>query len=368
MTRTTVRAWVLVALLSSVAVQVAFPRPALSQVDAKRAEAAALQAKIAEQGRKLSLADEEFNQARIERQSIENQAASTRAQVSAAEKRWGVLRDQLSSRVRLLYMHPGAAIDAWLSQRSLNDLTRARKLGSSVLTADTELVMKTEKARQELLGRANRLEGLRDAAAGKEQEIASHRAEVSSAVAGQRQLLGQVNGEIAQLMAAERQAAIEAARRQATRPSEEADETSTPPIIGDSDSNDDDPVEEDPVGPPPPVKGGAGTAVSAAAAQIGKPYEWAAEGPDSFDCSGLTMYAWGKAGVSMPHSSRAQFASFPKVSKKDLRPGDLVFYGNPIHHVGIYEGGGTMINAPETGQNVRRDSIHRADWAGAVRP
>lgn len=365
MIRSSVRAWVLVALLSSVAVQVAVPRPALSQVDAKRAEAAALQAKIAEQGRKLSISDEQFNQARIERQSIETQAASARTQVSAAEKRWGELRDQLSSRVRLLYMHPGAAIDAWLSQRSLNDLTRARKLGSSVLTADTELVMKTEKARQELLGRANRLEGLGDAAEGKERELASHRAQVSSAVAGQRQLLGQVNGEIAQLLAAERQAAIEAARRQAARPSEE---TSTPPIVGDSDSNDDDPVEEDPVGPPPPVKGGAGTAVSTAAAQIGKPYEWAAEGPDSFDCSGLTMYAWDKAGVSMPHSSAAQFNSFPHVKKKDLRPGDLVFYGSPIHHVGIYEGGGTMINAPETGEFVRRDSIHRADWTGAVRP
>jgi peptidoglycan DL-endopeptidase CwlO len=367
MTRSIVRAWVLVALLSSVAVQVAVPRPALGQVDAKRAEAAALQAKIAEQGRKLSLADEQFNQAAIERQSIEHQAASARTQVSAAEKRWGELRNQLSSRVRLLYMHPGAAIDAWLSQRSLNDLARAQKLGSSVLTADTELVMKTEKARQELLGRANRLEGLRDAAANKEHELASHRAQVSSAVAGQRQLLGKVNGEIAQLMAAERAADIAAARRQVTRPSQGG--SSTPPIIGDSNSDDDDdPVEEDPVAPPPPVKGSAGTAVSAAAAQMGKPYEWAADGPDSFDCSGLTMYAWGKAGVSMPHSSGAQFNSFPHVKKKDLRPGDLVFYGSPIHHVGIYEGGGTMINAPETGENVRRDSIHRADYAGAVRP
>ena len=116
------------------------------------------------------------------------------------------------------------------------------------------------------------------------------------------------------------------------------------------------------------MKGGAGTAVSTAAAQIGKPYEWAAEGPDSFDCSGLTMFAWGKAGVSLPHSSGAQYASLPHVGRAQLRAGDLVFFGSPIHHVGIYEGGGVMINAPETGENVRRDSIARADYAGAARP
>jgi cell wall-associated NlpC family hydrolase len=80
------------------------------------------------------------------------------------------------------------------------------------------------------------------------------------------------------------------------------------------------------------------------------------------------MYAWRSAGVSLPHSSRAQYASLPHVSRSQLQPGDLVFFGNPIHHVGIYEGGGVMINAPETGEKVRRDSIARSDYAGAARP
>jgi cell wall-associated NlpC family hydrolase len=72
--------------------------------------------------------------------------------------------------------------------------------------------------------------------------------------------------------------------------------------------------------------------------------------------------------VSLPHSSRAQFDSLPHVARSDLQPGDLVFFGSPIHHVGIYEGGGIMINAPETGENVRRDSIARSDYVGAARP
>ncbi len=119
---------------------------------------------------------------------------------------------------------------------------------------------------------------------------------------------------------------------------------------------------------PPPVDWGAPTALSIARAQIGKPYVWGAAGPNTFDCSGLTLYAWGKVGISMIHFAASQYAEFPHVSRAQLQPGDLVFFGSPIHHEGIYEGGGIMIDAPETGENVRRDSIYRPDYAGASRP
>jgi cell wall-associated NlpC family hydrolase len=101
--------------------------------------------------------------------------------------------------------------------------------------------------------------------------------------------------------------------------------------------------------------------------QLGKSYVWAADGPDTFDCSGLTQYVWAKAGVYLPHSSRMQFHSGRHISKSELRPGDLVFYGSPIHHVGIYIGGGMYINAPQTGDVVKISSIYRKEWAGAVR-
>ena len=357
---------VLVACLAVTAAGIAVPVPALGQLDAKKAEAAALQTRIAQHGRDLSVANEAFNQARIERQRIDVQTASARDLVDAADARWVELKQQLARRVRLLYMHPGAALDAYLSQDSLIDLERAHKFGASVLTADNELVAATEKARQEVLARARRLEGLRDAARGKERELASRRAQVSGAVASQRELLSKVNGEIADLMEAERRAQLEAARRQASQPNSSPDNPNRGRIIGGVSGGVT--PDEEPTGPPPPVKGGAGTAVSVARQQLGKPYEWAAEGPDSFDCSGLTMYAWGKAGVSLPHSSGAQYQSLPHVSRAQLQPGDLVFFGSPIHHVGIYEGGGVMINAPESGENVRRDSIARADYVGAARP
>jgi cell wall-associated NlpC family hydrolase len=80
------------------------------------------------------------------------------------------------------------------------------------------------------------------------------------------------------------------------------------------------------------------------------------------------MYAWRAAGVSLPHSSAAQYASLPHVSQSQVAPGDLVFFGSPIHHVGIYIGGGQMVSAPHTGTVVKVQSAFRSDYVGAARP
>ena len=89
-----------------------------------------------------------------------------------------------------------------------------------------------------------------------------------------------------------------------------------------------------------------------ACAQLGDPYQWAAEGPGSWDCSGLTMMAWREAGVSLPHSSRLQSGYGTRVSVSSLRAGDLVFYHSPISHVSIALGNGLMLDAPQTGDFV----------------
>lgn len=117
-----------------------------------------------------------------------------------------------------------------------------------------------------------------------------------------------------------------------------------------------------------PASGRAAIAVKEAYNKLGSPYKWAAAGPDRFDCSGLTMWVWAKSGVSLPHSSRAQFASGRKVSQSDLQPGDLTYYGSPIHHVGVYVGGGQMISAPQTGDVVKLQNALRSDYVGATRP
>jgi peptidoglycan DL-endopeptidase CwlO len=107
----------------------------------------------------------------------------------------------------------------------------------------------------------------------------------------------------------------------------------------------------------PPASGAAAKAVAYAKAQIGKPYAYGASGPDSFDCSGLTMMAWAQAGVSLPHSSREQYSVTRRVSRSELRPGDLVFYYSPISHVSIYVGNGMRVTATHTGSTVKLQSL-----------
>ena len=79
------------------------------------------------------------------------------------------------------------------------------------------------------------------------------------------------------------------------------------------------------------------------------------------------MYVYAKLGVDLPHSSRMQYDCGTHVSRSQLEPGDLVFFGSPIHHVGMYVGDGNMINAPYTGVNVRIESMDRSDYTGATR-
>jgi cell wall-associated NlpC family hydrolase len=97
--------------------------------------------------------------------------------------------------------------------------------------------------------------------------------------------------------------------------------------------------------PSAPVSGSAGQAVATALAQVGDSYVYGAVGPDSFDCSGLTMYAWAAAGVSLPHSSSMQAGAGQAVAYSDMQPGDLVFYYSPISHVGMYIGNGQLVHA-----------------------
>jgi cell wall-associated NlpC family hydrolase len=103
--------------------------------------------------------------------------------------------------------------------------------------------------------------------------------------------------------------------------------------------------------------GAAGIAVKYACAQIGKPYVWGADGPGSYDCSGLTLASWAKAGVSLPHNAAAQRRAVPSVSRANLRPGDLVFYYSDLHHVGMYVGNGWIVHASRAGEPVKMKRV-----------
>ncbi|MBC2676200.1 C40 family peptidase [Listeria booriae] len=117
---------------------------------------------------------------------------------------------------------------------------------------------------------------------------------------------------------------------------------------------------------PAPTGSGYDAMISTAYAQLGKPYSLGATGPGSFDCSGFTSYSFRAAGISLPRTSGAQYAASTKISSSQAKPGDLVFfsYGSGIAHVGIYIGGGKMINAQNNGVSI--DSLSSSFWAQSL--
>lgn len=179
------------------------------------------------------------------------------------------------------------------------------------------------------------------------EQMASNKAAIETKLAERKNKLSGLEDEIARIEAAER-ARAEAAERAA------AVSRSVTPRTQNF---------------PPPTRAPRSEVVNIAKRYLGAPYQWAASGPNSFDCSGFTMFVYRQVGVSLPHSSRAQYGVGEKVSRSDLQPGDLVFFGSPIHHVGIYVGGGQYIHAPRTGDVVRIDSLGaRRNYTGASRP
>ncbi|MGZ5400006.1 MAG: NlpC/P60 family protein [Nocardioides sp.] len=191
-----------------------------------------------------------------------------------------------------------------------------------------------------------------------EKRLADEKATVESKLAEAEELLSRLEAEEREAL----RAAEERAEREAMRVSRSAERPEDQPEVQ--------PAEDQPAEDVPEVaaSGGAGAAVAQAMAQVGDAYVYGAVGPDAFDCSGLTMDAWAAAGVSLPHSSSAQYASGPQVATSDLQPGDLVFYYSPISHVGMYIGNGMIVHAANPGTGVAVTGLNSMPYSGAVRP
>ena len=116
------------------------------------------------------------------------------------------------------------------------------------------------------------------------------------------------------------------------------------------------------------ANGAAQKAVDTALAQVGDPYSWGATGPNAFDCSGLTSFAYKAAGITIPRTSKAQSTFGTPVSKANLQPGDLVFFYSPVSHVGMYIGNGQMVHSPKPGTAVHVAKVDSMpSFAGARR-
>ncbi len=330
-------------------------------VDDKRAQAAQLQSEIDANGRKIDSLSESANGARYRLDQATAARADAQARIDAAKAETTRLKALLRDRALNVYKGAGSQspLDA-INVSNARAFAARSKYASAAASSQNKLVDQLRNAKEELDARKREFESAIAQAKTEKQQIETSRSEIESANGKQAQLLGQVKGELATLVAQEEQRKqVEAtARAQAMTAPRPARDRS--PASGDRGS-----VWS---GPLPSASGGAAAAIAFARAQLGKPYVYAAAGPDAYDCSGLTMRAWEAGGVSMPHYSGAQMAMFPSVPLDALQPGDLLFWGpGGSDHVAMYEGGGTVIYAPQTGSFVKEGPIYGSP-SGAVRP
>jgi len=331
---------------------------------------------------------EKYDNARIALAAAQRRAAAAHVAADRARKVYLTKRATLSRFAASAYQTgPNGQIAAVVSSSPAEYLDKISTL-DVVAQRGTEIVSAVDVARLRYAGQVATAQHAARAALQVTQSIAASKASIESQIATQRRILNGLQAEQARLerLAAQQKAARNAAaqrtvaaarqitrvtqsmtggssnsrraattrptaiRPRTTRPTNTRTHTTSAPRVSVS------------------VSGRGGAAVAAAESVLGRPYVWGASGPSSFDCSGLTMWAWTHAGVGLSHSSSAQYGSGAQVSQSALQPGDLLFFYSPISHVGMYIGGGQMIHAPHTGDVVRIATPMWSDFVGAVRP
>jgi peptidoglycan DL-endopeptidase CwlO len=311
-----------------------------------RSDLSSAQGRLMELEKDFELVVEEYNLVHEELTNLQVRIASAELVVRKIEQR---MRTRQAAAIELateLYKSGRSlSIEGVLSAQSLAELeTKVNYLQTSG-AAQARVFESLSIDRAVLDKRIEQLDEDRARALAAQNQVETLRSQIEAKVAEQQDEVDELR---AQVEAAERRAAAAAQRAAANAPVVAS---------GGLDAR-----------PAPAPNARAQAAVDAALSQLGKPYHWGASGPDSYDCSGLTMWAWGQAGVGLPHNSGSQYAATVRVDRGDWAPGDLLFFGSPIHHVGMYIGNGQMVEAPYSGNVVRVVSASRSDYAGAGRP
>jgi len=352
----------------------------------KQAQAEALAQQIDTLGAREAALSEQYDKAALDVQAAQANIARSAGRAAQADADAGRARSLLRDDSIDAYMHGGSRTSlAGGTVDAQATILRAEYVQTLASTQSDHLDQFRSTAAQAKAAAAA-LEAARQQAARTASQLDSAR---SATVASERQLqatLTQVKGDIA-VQVAQIQAAKQAdeaqqaqqqllARRQqlastaatTSPPASPRPPTAAPPTAGPTRPPPTPAATAAPASTPPaPVGSGGAAAVAAAMTRLGMPYVWAAAGPDSFDCSGLTMWAWAHAGVSLPHFSGAQYATTAHISMGELQPGDLVFEADTSAHVAMYVGGGRIIASPHSGTVVQIQPLS-SNYVLASRP
>jgi len=338
------------------------------QIRAQQQHAQSVMAQINQIGQNLESVVQQYDGAQLELQRVKVSLRQNEHQLRLAKRNFKSAQKRIMSRVYSLYVNGAPnTLDVIAGAKSLSQVI-ARAESAQVLSSQDaalgEQALRYERSVQQRERQLQQLKRKREATVA---SLASEKQQINAALAQQKQLLASIHTTIHQLQVQEaqreerlREAAQarlrqEAAQRAAqARAAAQAQAPAQAPSSSGSSSSG---------GPPPPVNipGGNGGAGHPEAAQIalrylGVPYVWGGAGPSGFDCSGLVMYVYAQLGISLAHYTGAQWSETSPISASQAQAGDLVFF-NGLSHVGIYIGGGQMVDAPHTGSVVRIDSI-----------
>ena len=334
--------------------------PPVTASPADLALAARLEQQIVADAKALDVLAEQFDQAQQTAQASAANLVRIQADLTAAGDRAAAAETAVAGSRRLVH---DTAIAAYVGvvthtqPAGTNSLVEAYERGLARVIGETALGKAGEALTQLHLTEAV-VKRERDAVAAEQQQAATESSGAAAAAAAaqskaraaataQVQLLtsvSHVQGNVATLVAAAQAAEALAAYLRFSSGGGQLDFPTPVPLAA----------------PPGPVL----AALQAALAQVGKPYVWGAVGPDSYDCSGLMKWSWAQVGVAIPRTAAEQQAWAVPVPISQLQPGDLVFFGSPAHHVGMYAGNGTMVDAPHSGAFVGVVPIWWSDLAG----
>lgn len=298
---------------------------------------ASVQKRLGELALKNTQLVEKFDRARVLVQRREKAAAAAQSQARVAESKYSAAHDKFAVIIQAQYESGGfGAAGALLDSSSDSNYIDRLETLNVASKHMSEIVQDVTDTRDAARAASTKAADLLASAKKQRDEVAQARKDVEKQIKKYQSLLATLN--------AQQQAAFQRQMNPAVPAAQTTHLTKA-------------------------TSAAARRAVQFALDQVGKPYVFGAAGPDSYDCSGLTMAAWQRGGVSLPHSAADQYNYGHHVSENDLQPGDLIFFYQPIGHVTIYIGDGMMVSAPTEGENVSVVplSSFQSDYTGATR-
>lgn len=317
-----------------------FPFSAMAPIpiEEKQSEAARAQQEISQLNKEVEIAVEAYNKAGIELEQTTKEIINTRNRLDVLQKDFERQRAIFNNRLKAIYINGDVPIfEILLNTKSFSDFLERVDFLLRISSQDSKLLKKIVQQQEETIRLKKSLEEKKKTQAVTTQRLATQKAEIQDKLSKQKAYLDNLNAEIKALIEEQQKA------------------TETTDIVAVRKKFPD--LKVDPKG-----------ILNTAFQYLGTPYVWGGSSPAGFDCSGFVQYVFAQNGIYLPRTADVQYYCGRSVSSSDLQAGDLVFFGPPVHHVGIYVANGSFIHAPYTGEVVKIQPLSSmGDYYGAKR-